>query len=1172
MSHLAKITLILLAGSLLALVLLLSYLTHTLQSSAVKQWIDHKQTSSVRLANWIDSELDKALTDLKFTAQLPTFRTPPDADLIDLNLNGIPLDVDIERRLALDWLRNTNRHFSALFVLLPNGDHYISHPFNIQTSLKRYNLSSRPYFIEVTRTLKPVISDSFVGADGVPAVAIDVPVINDAGEITSHVGGVFHLLQLSRMFDESPYSNNNEATFLLDRTGKIITYDNRTRADIEKLSSLPFIHQFIAEKTSTTEAMGYNIATQQLAATNILDEQIVMLVRLKGGWTLGVSSDLATIVEQFKPGIWKNVLLAALLMILLSAAGILAVHRIGVRWQYAESRVKAARDNLELKISERTRELGEKERRLRHLIENIPDQVWLKDNKGRYLSCNQKFEAFFGATEQEIIGKTELELSRRQNAEQLQCDDLHILHTGLTTTREEWITYAGDGHKECRETTLTPVYDTTGAAIGVLGIGRDITERKRAENTLRESEAFRQRIFESSSVPTVVMDSDSFEFIDCNPAAVNIYGFKSRDETLGKTPLDVSTPTQYDGTASKDAAKIHVDKASSGHSVVFEWRHQRPNGEIWDAEMHLISFSSGNRRLLQFILHDITEQKRAAVQIRTLSQAIEQSPASVMITDTESNIVYVNSTFERITGYLMDEVIGKKPSILKSGTTPPSRYRELWRALSVGNSWRGEFQNRKKNGEIYWELAHIAPVFSDNGEILHYLAVKEDITLSKQQEQRILYQAHFDALTDLPNRFLSLDRLSLLINEAQRQNDTIAVLFVDLDDFKKINDSLGHDVGDKLLVQAATRLRDSLRKGDTVGRLGGDEFIILLSGLHQATDGRPIIAGILEEFRKPFTIDNRELIITASIGVAVFPHDGDNPSELLRNADSAMYHSKEQGRNTYAFFTDAMNQEVSRQLALEQQLHGALNRGEFSIQYQPLVNVADKAIIGAEALLRWNNPALGKISPDEFIPVAERTGLIVPIGRFVTDEALTHLRKWRKRQANFKIAINLSPRQFRDPDLVQFISRSMQQAVVGANELELEITEGVLMSGHTYIDNTLEALCGMEIDLAMDDFGTGYSSLSYLRRYPFNILKIDRSFISDITTDPANRELISATIAMAHSLGLKVTAEGVETEEQFTFLHSLNCDNAQGFLFSRPISATDITLMLAPRTPKSKSG
>jgi diguanylate cyclase (GGDEF)-like protein/PAS domain S-box-containing protein len=796
----------------------------------------------------------------------------------------------------------------------------------------------------------------------------------------------------------------------------------------------------------------------------------------------------------------------------------------------------------------------------------------MKDIDGRYLSCNQKYEAFYGAAEQEIIGKTDSELGHGKSRDTAQCDDLQALQTGRSITCEEWITYADDGRKECCETTLTPVIDDTGSIVGVLGIGRDITERKKAENILRESEEFRQRVFESSSVPIVVMDIDDCKFIDCNPAAVTAYGFTSRDETIGKTPLDVSTPTQYNGMTSEAAVKFHVDRALNGATEAFEWRHQRPNGEIWDAEMHLISFVSGERRLLQVILHDITEQKRAIKQIRTLSQAIEQSPVSVIITDNEGNIEYVNSTFEQNTGYMLEEVVGKNPRILQSGQTTPAQFRKLWQTVSEGKPWLGEFKNKKKNGEIYCELAHIAPVFDDTGEITHYLAVKEDITEKKQQEQRILYQAHFDSLTDLPNRFLSLDRLSQLISEAQRHKDKIAVLFVDLDDFKKINDSLGHDIGDKLLVQVAARLSDNRRTSDTVGRLGGDEFIILLGNLHDPTDIQPIIAGLLDGFRRPFNVDNQELIITASIGISIFPDDGDNPTDLLRSADSAMYHSKDQGHNTYAFFTDAMSREVSRHLALEQQLHGALNRGEFHILYQPVINVTNRAIIGAEALIRWRNPTLGEVSPVEFIPIAERTGVIVPIGRFVTDEALSQVSHWRNQQPDFKVAINFSPRQFRDPNLVSSIQNSLQQKGVDTNALEMEITEGVLMSGQVHIDDTLEALSKMDIEIAMDDFGTGYSSLSYLRKYPFDILKIDRTFVSDIITDPADRELISATIAMAHGLGLKVIAEGVETEDQFAFLQNLNCDRAQGYLFSRPVSPDEITRLLTPQTPNANWG
>lgn len=560
---------------------------------------------------------------------------------------------------------------------------------------------------------------------------------------------------------------------------------------------------------------------------------------------------------------------------------------------------------------------------------------------------------------------------------------------------------------------------------------------------------------------------------------------------------------------------------------------------------------------------EFTMRKQAEELTRTLYQAIEQSPVSVLITNSDGNIEYVNSTFVMCTGYSSEEVMGQNTRILKSGKTPDLCYQELWQAISNGQAWEGEFQSRKKSGETFWEHAHIAPVLDEAGDIRHYLAVKEDVTLRKQQEERILHQAHFDVLTDLPNRFLALDRLSQLLNEAQRNKDLAAVMFLDLDDFKKINDTLGHDIGDKLLIEAATRLRSVARSADTVGRLGGDEFIVLLGGLSDANDARPVAENLLNRFRDPFRIDGRELVLTISVGIAIYPDDGTSSAELLRSADSAMYHSKEQGRNVYHFFTNAMNQDVARRLQVEEQLRGALERGELYLCYQPLVNVVTCTIVGVEALLRWNNPALGKVSPDEFIPIAEQSGLIIPIGRYVLNQALSMEAKWQQKcESQFTMAINLSPCQFRDLDLVAFVEDAMGQSGVSGESLTLEITEGVLMSGHTYIDDALAALSELGVSIAMDDFGTGYSSLSYLRSYPFNTLKIDRSFINDIIANPADRELVNATIAMAHGLGLKVVAEGVETEEQLAFLAAQSCDFAQGYLFSKPVSADEITEML----------
>ncbi|NOQ79106.1 MAG: transporter substrate-binding domain-containing protein [Gammaproteobacteria bacterium] len=441
-----------------------------------------------------------------------------------------------------------------------------------------------------------------------------------------------------------------------------------------------------------------------------------------------------------------------------------------------------------------------------------------------------------------------------------------------------------------------------------------------------------------------------------------------------------------------------------------------------------------------------------------------------------------------------------------------------------------------------------------------------NLTLKKKVHERtsqLRHQANFDALTDLPNRVLIIDRLNQLLNEAERNNTQVAVLFLDLDDFKKINDSLGHDVGDQLLIETADRLQAVVRTGDSVGRLGGDEFIILLGGLKDLSDTGLVAENVHNSFKKAFKINNRELILTTSVGIAHYPNDGDNPSLLLRNADSAMYHSKQLGRNTYSFFTDAMNQKVARRLLIDEHMHGALERGEFEVYYQPKVNIENRHITGFEALLRWHNQALGQISPDEFIPIAEHNSLIIPIGQFVLERALDITARWQKEHGQiFSMAVNLSPLQFRDPGLLACIETALQQSGLTKESLELEITEGVLMSGHGYIEDTLHGIKELGINIAMDDFGTGYSSLSYLRNYPFNVLKIDRSFINDITFEQADRELVNAAIAMAHGLQIKVVAEGVETEEQLAYLKNMGCDYGQGYLFGKPMSAQAMSKIL----------
>jgi len=410
---------------------------------------------------------------------------------------------------------------------------------------------------------------------------------------------------------------------------------------------------------------------------------------------------------------------------------------------------------------------------------------------------------------------------------------------------------------------------------------------------------------------------------------------------------------------------------------------------------------------------------------------------------------------------------------------------------------------------------------------------------------------------------LSLDRLKNACDEAKRNQQLVTLLFLDLDDFKKINDSLGHEVGDLLLIEAAKRLKRVVRSVDTVGRLGGDEFIIVLRGLNSPKEAHPIVENLLNQFREMFIIQNRELMLTATIGVALFPNDANNASDLLRKADSAMYDAKSRGRNTYSYYTEQMNQCAQRRLAIEAQIHGALSRQEFSVFYQAKIDIESSKIIGAEALLRWNNPALGNVPPDEFIPIAEQTGNIIGLGKFVLEQAMLQAAVWQRSiSKDIHVAVNLSPRQFRDPQLLDFIKHCLTTYDILPEKLELEITEGVLLSGHNHVEQLLNDISALGIKMAMDDFGTGYSSLSYLRTYPFDVLKIDKSFINEIDSKTKSNALIDAIISMSHALNLQVVAEGIETAQQFKHLKGLGCDIGQGYLFSKPISADDMFTLL----------
>jgi diguanylate cyclase (GGDEF)-like protein/PAS domain S-box-containing protein len=556
------------------------------------------------------------------------------------------------------------------------------------------------------------------------------------------------------------------------------------------------------------------------------------------------------------------------------------------------------------------------------------------------------------------------------------------------------------------------------------------------------------------------------------------------------------------------------------------------------------------------VITDVTERNRADEQLRKLSTAVEHSPSMVLITNPEGTIEYANSKLLEVSGYTIEEVIGGTPSLLACERTARRRYKELNTAASKGREWRGELRNTKKDGTPYWVYASVSPVRAPDGAITHYVLVQEDITVIKDYETQLLRQASHDRISDLPNRFLAMDHLQSAASSARRYRHKVGVLFIDLDNFKKINDTMGHAAGDQFLLLAAQRLCSCVREEDTVARLGGDEFTVILPKIKNTADAEPVIHKILKAFSSPFVLEGREAFVTASIGVALFPDDGENPDVLMQNADIAMYRAKQCGRNTFRFFSADLNALALERMGIEGQLSHALERQELEAHYQPIIETRSGRIVGAEALLRWNNVELGDVTPAQFIHLAEETGLIVPIGRYMLNAAC-HERKnlLGRKFPEFRLSVNISSRQFRGQGLVRDIKEALTRNDIPPHCLELEITEGLLMEDLPDTRKILRELGQLGVRLSLDDFGIGYSSLGYLKRFPVNGLKIDKSFIHGLPMDRGDVSLVEAIIAMARSLHIDVTAEGVETEEQLRFLHQRGCDFVQGFYLSQPLSA-----------------
>jgi len=690
----------------------------------------------------------------------------------------------------------------------------------------------------------------------------------------------------------------------------------------------------------------------------------------------------------------------------------------------------------------------------------------------------------------------------------------------------------------------------------MFGISRDITKRKRAEAAAVAARNQLQATLDA--MPDLLFEVD---------AETRIHGYHSpRKELLalppelflGKLLADVLPP---EPCAICLAALREAEE--TGYSTGKQYRLDLPQGEHWfEASVSCKPVEPGETPRFIFLARDITDRKRAEEELRIAAIAFE-SQEGIMVTDTDGVIVRVNQAFTRLTGYSAGEAVGRKPAMLSSGRNDTGFYERIWESVTTNGYWQGEVWNRRQDGELYAEWLTISSVRSADGDVTHYVGAFSDITKDKEAQAEIHRLAYYDSLTNLPNRRLLHDRIGQAIAGSARSNAYGALLFMDIDHFKNLNDTRGHHTGDRLLTETAQRFKKALREGDTVARLGGDEFVVLLEDLSSDVDEAAVLAReVGEHLRralcKPYSLAGMEFRCSASFGVKLFRGHDETVDTVLKHADLAMYQAKGAGRDTIRFFDPAMQSRLENRTALELDLHKALDARQLEVFYQPQTD-NNLRTIGAEALLRWRHPERGQVNPGDFIPLAEDTGLILPIGQWVLEAACEQIAAWScsPETGHLQVAVNVSARQFRQPDFVARVEEALSKTGANPRQLKLELTESLVVDDMNVTFNKMRDLKAMGVGFSLDDFGTGNSCLAYLSRLPLDQLKIDKSFVLNLPDDRNDAIIAQTIIAMAKGLGLAVIAEGVETKAQHQFLKAHLCDGYQGFLFSRPLAIAE---------------
>ncbi len=923
---------------------------------------------------------------------------------------------------------------------------------------------------------------------------------------------------------------------------------------------------------------------------------------------------------------------------------------------------------------------------LHALLDTLPDLVWLKDVEGRYLACNHRFEQFFGAGEQGILGKTDYDFKDKALADLFREHDQFAMAADHSVVNEEWATFADDGHRELLETIKTPMRDRLGKLIGVLGVGRDITERERVKHILAESEhEFRSltenlpdniirygrdcrvlymnpsmartiapqllpvvgkmpveatpdlpEVRELQSLVEKVMDhgerveieypirhpdgglhwhhvifvpewnqegmvvgalgigrdinerkqaeqaiKDSVdqysELVQKIPVGVCKYRMLAQGggvfeyvsqrwcELLDVEERDVlRDPQAAFGRLLPDDLQefAWLNEAARQQMHPFEWegRSKRRNGEIrW---LHIASqptLLENGDILWDGIQYDITDRRRADESLRINASVFDNSQEAIVVTDADNRIIDVNAAFTAITGYTRAEVMGKNPNTLSSGKQDKAFYDAMWQSLREKGAWHGEIWNRRKSGEVFAEMLSISVIADHLGQVQRHVGIFSDITYFKEHEAELSHVANYDALTGVPNRRLLGDRLRQATAVAKRSGAALAICYIDLDGFKDVNDTYGHDMGDKLLIDITRRLQDELRAGDTLSRLGGDEFVMLFNEMRDESECYLVLERVLTVIAQPVVLKGTQVIVSASVGVTLYPEDDADSDTLLRHADQAMYIAKQSGKNRFHLY-DAMHDKRVRTLHEgRRRIAEGLETGEFELYYQPKLELSSGHIFGVEALIRWNHPERGLLAPAEFLPIIENSELDVQLGEWVIKHALAQLFAWERADLQLQVSINISARHLQVADFVVNLQGELAQyPQLRDGALQIEVLETAALEDIAQSSAVIDACRELGVTFALDDFGTGYSSLVYLSKLSADTLKIDQSFVQGMSINKGDHAIVQGVIALAQTFGCLTVAEGVEDGALKGELQAMGCGFVQGYSVAQPMPAGEI--------------